>query len=462
MTLWTPELLQGDLPAYEAIATAIEDALGRGDLRGGEKLPSHRWLARRLGVAVGTVTRGYELARKRGLLTGEVGRGSFVRERSWLVPSRISYDRDAGSRVDLFQNLPVAVAEEEEAWREALGALAAAPELGSRLNQPWSRPSRRVQVAASGWLTGRGLSPDPEAIVEVPGVQVAVAGVLEALTNPGDGIAFGALSHPIVLALAEKAGLRSVPLHQDEEGLLPEALAAECARRRLKVLVCEPTVQNPTASIMSLERRRHIADLAREHDFWIVETDASTPFFTPPPAPIAALAPERTFHLAELWLAFSLGLRIAFLVTPAKLVATTATAVATLGGLASRLAGEVCARWIRTGAAERIIAARGIELAARFDLVRAALATHRFQGCPQGHHVWLELPAGWRSEGFVAAADRAGIAVTGSGWFQRDRSNPVDAVRVCFGNAPGRDLLERALERLVEVLESRPAAGPFL
>ena len=462
MTIWTADRLRDDLPAYEAIANAIETAVAGGELRGGDKLPSHRWLAQRLEVAVGTVTRGYELARKRGLITGEVGRGSFVRERSALVPSGIGYERDAGSQIDLFQNLPVRVAEEEAAWREALRALAVEPELATRLDRVWSRSSRRALEAACRWLAERGLLPEPDSVIEVPGTQVAIAAALEVLTEPGDGIAFGELSHPVIPALAERAGLRIVELPHDEEGLDPEVLETECAARRLKILICEPTVQNPTATLMSLQRRRRLAEIARERDFWLFESDASTPFFHPPPQPIAALAPERTLHLAELWLAFSLGLRIGFLVAPPELAGPLATAVATLGGLASGLAGEVCSRWIETGASARIVAARRAELASRFELVRTAFASHRFRGHSEGHHIWLELPSGWRSERFVAAADRVGVAVTGSGWFQRSHSRPVDAVRVCFGNAAEREVLETALQKLKEVLDSKSAAGPIL
>ena len=44
------------------------------------RLPTHRDLAYRLGVTVGTISRAYSEAERRGLIGGEVGRGTFVRQ----------------------------------------------------------------------------------------------------------------------------------------------------------------------------------------------------------------------------------------------------------------------------------------------------------------------------------------------------------------------------------------------
>ena len=79
MTIWTPDLRQRSGPRYIAIAEALAEDTGGGRLRPGTRLPTHRDLADRLGVTVGTITRAYAEAIRRGLVTGEVGRGTFVR-----------------------------------------------------------------------------------------------------------------------------------------------------------------------------------------------------------------------------------------------------------------------------------------------------------------------------------------------------------------------------------------------
>ena len=74
MTIWEPDLSQQPGPKYQAIAASIAADLSAGRLRPGDRLPTHRDLADRLQVTVGTVSRAYAEAERRGLVRGEVGR----------------------------------------------------------------------------------------------------------------------------------------------------------------------------------------------------------------------------------------------------------------------------------------------------------------------------------------------------------------------------------------------------
>ena len=70
MTSWIPKLDESKGPTYLAIADAIGAAVRRGELRPGDRLPTHRLLADLLGVNVSTVTRAYREAARRRLLGG--------------------------------------------------------------------------------------------------------------------------------------------------------------------------------------------------------------------------------------------------------------------------------------------------------------------------------------------------------------------------------------------------------
>ena len=78
MSVWDNLNLDRPGPKYLAICEALAEAIEAGALAPGRRLPSHRMLARRLNVSVGTITRAYDEALERGLITGKVGRGSFV------------------------------------------------------------------------------------------------------------------------------------------------------------------------------------------------------------------------------------------------------------------------------------------------------------------------------------------------------------------------------------------------
>ena len=82
MTIWLPQLEKRLGPRYLAIADALQEDVARGNLQPGARLPTHRELAYRLGVTVGSISRAYLEAERRGLVSGEVGRGTFVRKRN--------------------------------------------------------------------------------------------------------------------------------------------------------------------------------------------------------------------------------------------------------------------------------------------------------------------------------------------------------------------------------------------
>jgi len=79
MTSWTPDLTGRDGLKYQALLDAIAEAIRSGALKPGDKLPPQRDLAWKLGMTVGTVGRAYALAEERRLVSGQVGRGTYVR-----------------------------------------------------------------------------------------------------------------------------------------------------------------------------------------------------------------------------------------------------------------------------------------------------------------------------------------------------------------------------------------------
>src|SRR5580765_8461638 len=79
MTIRLPPRGQRSGPIYQSIADQIGREIEAGRMKPGSRLPTQRALARQLGVTLTTVTRAYDEAQRRGLLSGEVGRGTFVR-----------------------------------------------------------------------------------------------------------------------------------------------------------------------------------------------------------------------------------------------------------------------------------------------------------------------------------------------------------------------------------------------
>src|SRR5690606_33982714 len=117
---------------------------------------------------------------------------------------------------------------------------------------------------------------------------------------PGDAICVPALTYPGLKAAAEQLGVRLIPVTMDAEGPDPAALAEICGRERPQALYCVPTIHNPTTATLSLKRREEIAALARRHEITIIEDDAYGSLPRQAPTPVAALAPDITWHIATL------------------------------------------------------------------------------------------------------------------------------------------------------------------
>ena len=77
---WVPTIADRTGPLYLQIVDALASDISRGQLVRGQVLPTHRALAKSLGVDLTTVTRAYAEARRRGLTEARVGRGTFVAE----------------------------------------------------------------------------------------------------------------------------------------------------------------------------------------------------------------------------------------------------------------------------------------------------------------------------------------------------------------------------------------------
>jgi len=457
MTMWLPELDE-EMPRYLAIAEAIGRDVAAGALPEGARLPTHRGLAEALGVTVGTVTRGYSEAERRGLIVGEVGRGTFVRaaetdDFGW---------REAATRedtraevIDMSLACPWVPPDGSEGrmLAETLGRIARERPLDDLMRYyPSTAPLRHRTIAAE-WLTRLGVPATPDQIVVTNGAQHGMTVVLAALVRPGGTLMTAELTYPGLKSVAQMLGLRLRGVPLDDEGIVSDELDAMCAEVPARALYCVPTIQNPTGVTMSEARRREIARVARKHGLIIVEDDINLPVDENPIPPIAVFAPERTVHLSTLskWVVF--GLRIGFVTAPERAVERIRSAVRSSAWMPAPLMTEIATRWLAEGTARKFAEQKRVELEARHALVREILGSrHRVDADPRALHIWLHLPEPLRSDECVARARQRGVLIAGAEAFSVGRTAP-HAVRVCIAEVPHREHVRRALEILRDILD---------
>ena len=455
--MWLPDLGSRPGPRYVALAEQLAQDVTDGTLAAGTRLPPQRDLAFRLGVTVGTVSRAFALAAERGLISGEVGRGTFVRARR-ATPSRLDpvNDGDDADLIKLTVNAPP-----DPSYRtllaEGLSELAGAGGLEGLFAYTPKRGFADHRAAAAAWIGRVGVEASPEQIVITGGAHQAIVTVFAALARPGDAVMVEALTYAGVCHVAERLGLRLRGLALDDEGLLPEALDQAARGGQARLLFITPTAHNPTTATMSLARREAIVAAARRHDLILIEDDVYGQLPEHRPPPLAALAPERTIYISSASKSVAPGLRLGIIASPDPLRQRIAEAQHDLFLTCAPLMAELFRHWLGNGMADRLAKRQRVEAAARQELARDLLRGHDYRAQPTSYHLWLPLRPPWRTAEFTTALRERSVAVDPGSAFAVDPATAPHAVRVSLSAAASRERLARALTVLAETLAQAPA-----
>lgn len=457
MTIWVPQMGGRKGPRYLAIVEALAEDVTAGRLPLGCRVPTHRELADRLGVTVGTVSRAYAEAARRGLVSGEVGRGTFVRG----APETEGLEEAAEGLVDLGQNHPPdpPARPQRAALQAALAFLTARGDAGRLLDYPAAGGNAGDREAGASWIARAGVAAAADDVLVCTGSQHGLTVVLATLLEPGDLLLTESLTYAGVKAVAGLLHLRLRGLPIDAQGLRPDALEDACREGGAKALYVIPTHHNPTTAVMPDERRREIVAVARAHGLAIVEDDVHGLLPSERPLPIAALAPERSYYLTSTSKTLAPGLRIAYVAAPPSMVPRLAASLRATTWAVAPLTAAVASTWIRDGTADALLAARRGEARERQAIAAARLASADLQTQPEAYYLWLRLPEPWRGDAFAAEARARGVLVTPAEAFAVGREAAPHAVRLCLGAARTRESLGRGLEVVARLLHAEDAAG---
>jgi len=426
--MWVPDLSKIAGPRYLAVASAIADAIDSGELPPGTQLPTQRELAKRLGITVGTIGRAYALARKRRLITGEVGRGTFVEgprrdlAAARTIPAADPRTIDLGCYRSPVEGL-------SEALTQAFAEVADRTSLLPLHRYPPGTGFLSHRAAGAAWLARVGLNVPPQQVLLTAGAQQAIAAL--------QGVRLGAVA-------------------MDEEGMIPRALDAAAAATGAKVVYLQPSVHNPTTALMSQARREEIATIARKHELVLIEDDASAPALTDRPPPIATLAPEHVCYITSISKAISPAFRLGYIASSPPLIERLLNTFHAYALAVSPLIAEVVSLMIGNGAAERIARRNVAELKRWREIAEAELAGHDVRTRDGAFFLWLMLPEQWAADEFAAAANRQGVSVIPVESFATQRGSNVQAVRASVNPASNPDVLRRGLRTLVGLLQTRP------
>lgn len=439
------------LPRYKLLVDAFAADIRAGRLSPGTRLPTHRQLAAQEGLALVTATRVYAELEAMGLVSGEAGRGTFVRETS--LPPGLDIDQQAiaSGMLDLTFNYP-SLPGQAELLRSALRQLASSGDLEALLRyQPHGgRPHERASVARH--LQSRGLQVSDEQVLIVSGAQHGLAVTVMALLRPGDVVAIDALTYPgfKVLAQTHRLELAPIPAAGNEPDL--DALERLCKSRRVRAVYTMPTLHNPLGWVASANWMQRLVKIAREHNLLIIEDGAYAFLAENPPAPLATLAPETTVYVSGLSKSVATGLRIGFVTAPTHWVpAIERTIRATTWNTPGVMTSIACG-WIEDGTVSRLEAEKRQDAAIRQSMAKTMLSGLQSIGHPSSYFLWLPLGEEVRADQIAMALMREQVSVSTAEPFATSAHVP-HAIRLALGSVP-LDALKEALETVKRVIDS--------
>lgn len=455
MTIWIPDISDRPGPKYLAIAAAVSQAISDGTLPPGEKLPPQRNLAYDLGVTLGTVTRAYDEIKRRGLVDGEVGRGTYVLPREAKKSELFFLAKPTeNNQIDFTHATPISGLAGKMLSR-TLADLSHEMDLNPLMDyQILSGLKEHLQAGAT-WLKRCGIHAQADQVILTSGAQHGNLISLMTLTTPGDTILAEELTYPGFIHTARQLGLKLEPVAMDEQGLIPAALKEAALRTGARVAYCIPNIQNPTTRTMPADRVQELAETARELDLLMMEDDVWGGLTLRPAPPLAEFAPERVFHVTSLSKAMAGGLRVGYVHAPRAYVDNLRAAVRLSNWMTPPLMAEIARRWIEDGTGEELANWQRKAAARRLNYAINVLKDQKFSYHPAGHFIWLELPSPWRVGDFKEAAEARGVLVPSTESFVVGRQAAPHAIRIGIGtHNVDEDTVFKGIDVLADILGS--------
>ncbi|MBM7868304.1 aminotransferase class I/II-fold pyridoxal phosphate-dependent enzyme [Heliobacterium gestii] len=466
----------------EQICAGIAERIRSGLLQPGEQLPSVRQLAQDLGVSLMTAVQAYGLLEKRGLVESVQGRGTFVRERA--IATEASGD-PFGWQLAIGDYLPRASFWSQSAVRlppEILdlatasihhsllplplleasiqSALKQAPQSLGRY-APFQGDPEFLAVVA-GYLQRQGLSLSTHQLIITNGTQQGIDLFARTFLGPNDVLAMEAPAFSGAIDAFRLSHGHIVPVPVDREGIRLEILEDLSLQMRIKAIYVVPTYQNPTGSVMSLQRRKALIDFAVAAGALILEDEPHRELTLADkgtgrlPPPLKALDPDgRVVYLKGFSKFLFPGLRLGVLAADGALYRRllAAKSIVDLGSplwlqkaLVPFFQNPQLPRYIDR--LNSILLQRSRQVAD--TLSRRLSPAIRWQRPQGGMHLWVTLPPFLDADSLLPEAHRRGIHfLPGSIFYPGEPES--NHLRICWTNLADAEL-PGALECLCDVL----------
>lgn len=300
---------------FQQIYSQIENRILSGNLKAGKKLPSIRKLSEELGVSHMTVVRVYEKLTKMNLTEKIHGKGTFVKSH---LMSYTASQIEQGYGIDGPGETKGKKDREDNIsgdWQEEMQDYVSNSSFRFVKNLAPSYTGLNLSIAALGseylpldnvfqgfeelvkehnvdfgkyppiegdvymrekireYLLDRNIHAGIENILVASGSQIAINIIAMTFVGPGDVVVVEAPTYPGAIDIFKNRGARVIEVDVEDDGMDMFQLLSVCESNKVKMVYTMPNFQNPTGTVMSLEKKQMLLELADEHNFLVVEDD---------------------------------------------------------------------------------------------------------------------------------------------------------------------------------------------
>ena len=449
---WKPKKETLTPPYYKALAQDLEEKIKAGLLASGVKLPPQREIADYLDLNYTTITRAYELCKKKGLIYGTTGKGTFVaphasEDVTIMVSNPTSYIELGAVNAFSEYSGPIEEATQEVVRKGYLRGL-------YEYSHPAGHPHQLS--AAVRWMEQLGVHTDLEHTAIFAGAQNALTVALISLFSPGDRIAVDSYTYSGMIELSKLLHISLIPVAGNGQGMCPEALEKACARNHISGIYLMPSFATPTAIIMPLSRRKELAEIIQKQRLILIEDDIASWMFAldgAVPPSLFDLLEGHSVYICGMSKSLCPGLRIAYMAFGDAYQKVILHGLFNINIKTSSLDAEIISELILNGDAYKIA-----EYKRGMAEKSCSVFEQYFPGCQPsvtaGYFKWLPISVQQSGEQIEADLMQLGVRVYHSGRFSVQGQPKQNFLRVALCSAGSDKNLRKGLSILKNYLQN--------
>ena len=324
---------------------------------------------------------------------------------------------------------------------------------------PQGYPGLR-QFVADKANSHRGFKIGTDDILITTGSGQGLDMISKLLVNPGDTVLCEEYCYQGAINRFRKIGAKVEGMKLDEDGIVIEALAAQLAALKAKGITPKfiytiPTIQNPTASILPLDRRLALIKLAREYNVAIFEDECYADLLwggiTAPPA-LYALDPGCVIHLGSFSKSLAPALRLGYVIAEWEIMRRLLPLKGDSG--TGALDQMVVAEYFSKNFDKHLTHLNGVlhdKLKTMVEAVEREFGASAECWQPKGGiFLWIKLPDGIDTRKLLKPAAAAGIVFNEGPAWAVSPDNSTSHLRLCFA-MPSKKVIEEGVAAFAQV-----------